>query len=252
MIKHTKAYLYLKYLRWKYFPSASQRLDKKYIEERLSFYGMLLHKGDLCFDVGANIGNRTEIFLKLGARVVAIEPQPACYKTLEIKFGKRISLIKEALGEIQGEAKLFISNTHEISSLSKSWIDAVSASRFRDRNWNKEINIKVNTLDNLISTYGVPAFCKIDVEGYEEQVLSGLSQRIPIISFEYTIPERVESIVNCLGRLSRLGEYECNFTIGETMSFVNEKWTSGDEILEQLKGLMQEGMFGDIYVRFKS
>ncbi|MEZ4584405.1 MAG: FkbM family methyltransferase [Caldilineaceae bacterium] len=33
--------------------------------------------------------------------------------------------------------------------------------------WDTAIPVTVTTLDRLIAQYGVPAFCKIDVEGYE-------------------------------------------------------------------------------------
>ena len=55
--------------------------------EMLRFYSRFIHKGDLCFDVGAHMGNRTEIFLKLGANVIAVEPQEDCINQLREKIG---------------------------------------------------------------------------------------------------------------------------------------------------------------------
>ena len=113
------------------------------------------------------------------------------------------------------------------------------------------MSIKINTLDNLIAIYGIPKFCKIDVEGYEEEVLKGLSVKVPYISFEYTIPERLESIINCFSLLSRIGEFDCNFTKGEEMKFVFVDWVSKEKILIHLQGMHEDGLFGDIYIRFK-
>ena len=71
----------------------------------LNFYSQFIKKGDLCFDVGAHKGNRTEIFLKLGARVVAIEPQERCVRYLQSKFGKnpQFSLVKKGLSDKEGK-----------------------------------------------------------------------------------------------------------------------------------------------------
>src|SRR5688572_28540682 len=57
-------------------------------QQMLEFYRQFLAPGELCFDVGANVGNRVKIFLKPGARVVAVEPQRECVRTLRAAFGR--------------------------------------------------------------------------------------------------------------------------------------------------------------------
>jgi FkbM family methyltransferase len=252
ILRNTGLFVYLKYYRLKYFPSKTQLEDKKHVQGRLSFYGQFLKSGDVCFDVGANIGNRTEIFLALGAKVIAIEPQRECAKMLRLRFGSKITLVQAALGEKETVAEMYISETSEISSLSKEWIDSVSKTRFRESLWNKREIVTVMTLDKLIASYGLPKFCKIDVEGYEDEVLKGLSRGIDIISFEYTIPERLASIINCLTLLSKLGSYECNYTIGEQMKLEMSKWVSKETIVEKIRQASERSLFGDIYVRFVS
>ena len=56
----------------------SLKVKRKRLASRrgLNFYSELIKKDDLCFDIGANYGNRSEVFIKLGAKVVAFEPQP--------------------------------------------------------------------------------------------------------------------------------------------------------------------------------
>lgn len=250
MFKETYLYLYLRFLRFSFFPSRTQQLDRHYDPSRIAFYSQFIKAGDLCFDVGANAGNRTAIFLKLKAQVVAVEPQPGCYKMLKIRFGSRIKLVSEALGAKQSVGTMYLSANNELSSLSKDWINSVATTRFKFARWDRKIEVSITTLDKLIKKYGLPVFCKVDVEGFEEQVFAGLSQPIPILSYEYTIPERMENALKSLDRLSELGSFECNLTIGEEMVFRLPKWVSMHELKTKLETMRHESVFGDIYVRY--
>lgn len=252
LIRSSGLYVHLKYLRKKFFPSATQQLEKKLIPARLSFYNQFVNVGDICFDVGANIGNRTEIFLALGAKVIAVEPQRQCVQMLKLRFGNKIHLLQVALGMSEASAKMYISETSEISSLSKDWIDSVSKSRFSNSQWTKKETVRISTLDRLIATYGLPRFCKIDVEGYEQEVLMGLSQPIEFISFEYTIPERMGSVAECLAQLSKLGNFECNYTVGEQMELKFPQWVSQETLMKTLIQISNEELFGDVYIHFIS
>jgi FkbM family methyltransferase len=243
---------YLKYLKSRFFPSAGQLEEARLIPERLSFYSQFIGRGDLCFDIGANIGNRTNIFLLLGARVVAIEPQHECAKLLKLRFGNKITLLEEAVGKSEDVGTLFVSETSEISSMSRDWIESVSTDRFKDKKWSKKEKVTITTLDKVIDQNGLPKFCKIDVEGFEGEVFKGLSQAISYLSFEYTIPEKINSIWNCLDRLSQLGQYDCNCTIGEQMQFEFSDWVSKAELVAKIKKLSSTTLFGDIYVRFQN
>lgn len=123
----------------------------------LLFYRHIIRPGDLCFDVGANVGNRSEVFLRLGARVVAVEPQAACMKELQRKLGrnKNVTLVQKALGEEAGEHQMIISNASTISSMSKEWIESVRLSgRFAGYRWDTTVTAPVTTLEHLIEAHG--------------------------------------------------------------------------------------------------
>ena len=249
-MRGTGAWAYLKYYKKRFFPSKSQREEEELFPGRLSFYKDFIKTGSLCFDVGANIGNRTEVFLALKARVVAIEPQRDCARLLKLRFGNRISLEEMALGETEGQGLLYVSETSEISSLSSDWIDSVSKSRFKGKTWEKGRQVRLGTLDKIIKKYGVPDFCKIDVEGYEVEVLKGLSYPIPVISFEYTIPEKLDNISECLVQLRKIGRFECNYTIGENTKLELVAWISEGELMDHINKLATNMVFGDVYVKF--
>ena len=227
----------------------------------LKFYSRFIKKDDLCFDIGANYGMRTEIFLKLGARVVAAEPQDACMQELEKKYGsnKRVILVKKAISDNYGEEELMISDSHTLSSMSKEWINSIKSSDMffvstKAFSWQKSAKVQVTTLNHLIKEYGKPAFLKIDVEGYEYKVLKSLSEPIKTISFEFT-PTQVFilSAINIVKHLASIGEVKFNYSFGESISLVLNEWVGPDEISNILLNLPKKAhISGDIYARFIS
>lgn len=227
--------------------------EKEALEKRMSFYSQFLKKDDLYFDVGANLGNRIEPVLKIGAKIVAIEPQQQCYEYLEKRYGSKIQIIKKGLGEEEGVKEFYISNAHTISSFSADWIESVKKSgRFGKYKWDTKQLIEMTTLDKIIEKYGKPKFIKIDVEGYEFEVLKGLSKPINCISFEYAVPEQIEQSINCIEQINKIaGNVECNYSRGESMEWANEKWLSADEMVNFIRTGKLKG-FGDIYVKLVS
>jgi|ERR1035438_1598953 FkbM family methyltransferase len=247
-LRQIDAYDYLKIFKDQYFINP---VEKEFKRKRLEFYSAFISPGNLCFDIGASYGNRSEIFLNLGAKVVALEPQhkPAIF--LKRKFRDSIILEKKAAGPQLGKNIMFISPNSALSSLSAEWINIVKNKRFRNIKWNRKIEIEVVTIDKLIELYGKPDYCKIDVEGYELDVLHGLSQPINLISFEFTIPEFIDKAIDCINYLSKLGDIKCNYSAGETMEFGIDNWISKDEFIPMFRNLTKKGIIdGDIYIKF--
>jgi FkbM family methyltransferase len=232
------------------YDSYAHRLPGR--RDRLSeLYGRFVERGDLCFDIGANVGNRIGIFLALGARVVAVEPQERCFDVLQRRYGANadVSLVQTAVGAEAGAAEMFLSDAHTISSLSSDWIREVRASgRFGAHTWDSEVTVPLTTLDALIATYGEPAFCKIDVEGYEADVLAGLSRPLRCVSFEYT-PELAGAGVECLRRLDELAPTQFNVSLGETGRLELARWVDAAELERRLGTLAGVGAFADVYAR---
>ncbi len=211
-----------------------------------------LKPGDLAVDVGAHLGNRVRAWRSMGVRVVAVEPQPSCAAALSNWFGSDpgVTLIRAALGAYPGEAKLRVSQAHPtLSSVSGDWVDRMSRHRdFDGIDWDAAYTVPVLTLDQLIADHGLPAFVKIDVEGFEPQVLAGLSRRVPALSFEF-LPQSLEGAYDCLERMEALGKYEYNASMVETLRFVFESWVSAEELRRFISGGGPGGRSGDVYAR---
>ncbi len=250
-LKRIKLYEPLVGLKRKLDKIQHERMEKTFHSKRIEFYKKILSPGDLVFDVGANIGNRAKVFLDIGCKVVAVEPQQDCVKVLRAKFGNAITIIDMGLGEIEGEKTMYLSDESTIASLSEEWIDGVKKSRFSRHEWNKSIKINLTTLDSLVNKFGTPKFCKIDVEGYELQVLKGLTKPIPCISLEYTVPEFTNRLLQCIEHMNSINEnYKYNFSAGEQMNFGLPEFIDYREMTQLIQQkTFQDTGFGDIYLK---
>ena len=222
-----------------------------YPRRAANFYRQFIRPGDLVFDVGANIGERTKIFLALGAKVVAIDPQPFCLQGLRTLFADNpnVCIVDKALGDRPGTAELSIcEDDSEISTLSEKW---KQEGRFSGNRWNLRISVDLTTLDALMAEHGRPVFCKIDVEGFERTVLNGLTQPLQHISFEFT-REFLDDTRQCIEHLSQVSRAEFNYSRGESLKLTHAVWKSADEIISELKADDEKMFWGDIYARFPS
>jgi len=211
-------------------------------------YRRFVKPGDLVFDIGAHVGDRVSAFRRLGARVLAVEPQPALAFTLNMLYGgdSNVIIARAAVGRTTGGLQLMINTANPtVTTASSAFIHAAQdAPGWRGQQWDKSIQVPMTTLDALIAAHGVPAFIKIDVEGYEEEVLMGLTQPVAALSFEFTTIQR-DVAHACVTRCAALGLTLFNAAIGESQEIGG--WRSAESIAKWLDELPHEANSGDVY-----
>jgi FkbM family methyltransferase len=228
----------------------ANRRGLREMKEQMAFYADFVSAGDLCFDIGANRGVKSEALLRVGARVVAVEPQPACAVELRERLGhfQDFVCVESAVGERPGTATLNVSECDVLSSVDPNWFG-------QSGQWSASIPVKMTTLDGLIAEYGAPRYCKIDVEGFELAVLRGLSQRVPHLSFEFHIGADLNAAtLACLARLEHFGPYQASLSRQEAPRLV-EPWMSAREFAAYFEDRIARDEsfdYGEIYVRYPS
>jgi FkbM family methyltransferase len=218
--------------------------------ERL--YRRFITPGDLVFDVGAHVGDRVAAFRRLGARVVAVEPQPALRTTLKLlhRRDRAVTIEPVALGRSVGTIDLRLNlDNPTVATASPDFIRAAAgAAGWEGQAWTRTLAVPMTTLDVLIARHGVPAFIKIDVEGFEAEVLAGLSRPVAALSFEFTTIQR--SIATAaIDRCIALGYASFNAVLGESQTLVHEDWVTAAQIAQWLTALPHAANSGDVYAR---
>ena len=230
--------------------------DRRWIDARrleVEFYRKLLsgyQRGDLIFDVGANDGTKTDVFLRLGARVVGIEPDEANQEVLRAKFlryrlaPKRVVIVGKAVSDKSTFETMWIDGPGSaVNTLSQKWVETLKTNKdkFEHAHFGLEFarrkTVETTTLEELIVTHGLPFFVKIDVEGYEASVIRGLKRPVPFLSFEINLPEFRQEGLECVGLLDGLGaDGRFNYSADLQRGLALEKWLGAQEfssVLEQ-------------------
>jgi FkbM family methyltransferase len=237
------------------FASLRRSLDVYYGDAKRdaamdALYTRFLRAGDLAFDIGAHVGDRTGSFRRLGARVVALEPQPLCARAIRAIYrgDDGVTLLEAACGERIGTVALKINSANPtVSTASADFVSAADgAGGWEGQVWDTTIEVPCTTLDALVAQYGQPAFAKVDVEGFEATVLAGLSRPLPALSFEFTTIQRDVALA-CLGRLATLGRYGFDVALGESQVLTFNRWVSSDAMAAHIAALPHAANSGDVY-----
>ena len=210
------------------------------------FYSKIINENHLCFDIGANIGKKSKLFLSTGAKVIAFEPQQECVKNLSIlktKY-KKFSFHVVAIDSCEGNKLLNTSNYSEIATFSDDFKNI-----YKNKNviWLDQKMVPTVSLNRIIELYGLPYFCKIDVEGYEFEILSSLNFNIPLIEFEVVAGFKKKAIdtINFLDNKNT----SYNYTLNEQPYFQFKNWTNLKDIINVIKQLPDNQFHINIFVK---
>jgi len=164
-------------------------------------------------------------------------------------------LVPKGLAAGVGTVEFLVSDWSDCSSMSRDFVAAVLQSgrlKLQECKWGEVRQVPTATLDDLIAEYGLPAFVKIDVEGFEDEVLKGCSHRLRALSFEFT-PERLQPALACVELLEKLGPVEFNYTYRWQKRLRFPAWVSGPELKQTLtttRSRVALAPTGDVYARF--
>jgi len=222
-----------------------ERLESLRLE--VHFYRTVLaglQRGDLIFDIGANVGAKTDLFLRLGARVLAIEPDESCSRSLAERFlefrinPRPVTIVTKAVSDKVGTEEMLVDGPGSaVNTMSPKWAESLKKNKATFRyghcglEFSQTKSVETTTIDELIAQHGVPFFVKIDVEGHELSALRGLHRPVPSLSFEVNLPEfRPEGLecVRLLAELARAGRF--NYTSDCARGLSLGDWVPVDDI----------------------
>jgi FkbM family methyltransferase len=226
-----------------------RRIDKR--SREVAFYRSLLdgfRAGDLIFDVGANVGEKTDIFLRLGARVVAVEPDEAGQGVLRDKFlryrlaPKPVLVVGKAVSDKQKVETMWVDGPGSaLNTLSQKWVASLRSDKARFEHtldsltFSGRKEVETTTIEQLVTAYGPPFFVKIDVEGYELAALRGMRRPVPYLSFEVNLPEFRPEALECVELLGRMGANgKFNYAAECETGLLLDTWLSPQDFLPVL------------------
>jgi FkbM family methyltransferase len=147
---------------------------------------------NLVFDIGFNRGKFSDACLDKSpnCRIVGVEPNPSLFYSHT--GNSNIKLINALVSDKNNDKKDFYIDASQ-DGISTASTEFMKNSRFAkgskylnegSGNWVNVGKVKTITLDTMVEFYGKPDLIKVDVEGYEYEVFSGLSKKAKKICFE--------------------------------------------------------------------
>lgn len=117
----------------------------------------------------------------------------------------------------------------------------------------KRTRVSLITLDQPIERFGVPRFCKIDGEGFELEVLKGLSRPIPMLTLEFHLTgDNVAQTIACVDRLGEMSPLSINVSLEGGAELVCEQWIDDRQFRSDFPAAISRvstSVYGDLFIR---
>jgi len=157
----------------------------------------------ILIDIGANRGLYADANAASYDQCILVEANPELSMFLLEKYkGNEKMVIENKIVSNKTNETFYISNADTISTVDREW---VSNSRFsQNYSWRPVEGLPTCSIDTLVQTYGTPSFLKVDVEGYEYNVILSMTQKYCPLAFEWA-EEKKEEILLTLKYLHSLG-----------------------------------------------
>lgn len=211
----------------------------KYLKKEFDFYQTFLIKNKLIFDLGANLGDKSHVFLKFTDKIILYEPEEDLFERLKFRFRKNNKvvlnnlLISDLVGDVvfnsvvENEAYSSIVNNYKdnFDHLKKSLVI-------------KKIK-KSSTLNFEINKHGIPYYIKIDCEGAENLILKNLKYNIEVLSFEANLPLFLKQTTEIIDYLKNNFNRCYNIRKEGEFNFLFKNHLNSKEIVENLTYLKQ-------------
>jgi len=222
----------------------------------VAFYRDLLpdlKRGSVVIDIGANVGEKADIFLRLGAKVVAVEPDTANQLILRQRFcqwrlnKKPVIVVGKAVSDREGSSTFYVNGSNPaLSTLNQKWVTVLGKDELRfgtAMTFSDQRVVETTTLDKLVDEFGSPSFVKIDVEGWEPEVLRGLNSPVRCLSFEVNLPEFAAEGRQCIDRLSEIdSDGTFNFAASCQEGLLLPEWLRAPEFLSAFDQCRQRSL----------